>query len=183
MERVLDNNVADLRYEGERRHDTLAEILAVEPELVDYWIFGFVRNPWARMVSWWSMIENSRLAAEAGDEKNIAKFETYDVRKLVRGYDFATFLTKGADEVERIRTPQIEFLSVDERRPDFIGLTENIAEDINVVRKRIGARPRAKLPHRHRGRHGPYRDYYTPALRDRVAELFKADIDEFGYEF
>ncbi|HEV2798839.1 MAG TPA: sulfotransferase family 2 domain-containing protein, partial [Nocardioides sp.] len=38
------------------RHATLGKILRNEPDLVDYWTFGFVRNPWARMVSLYSII-------------------------------------------------------------------------------------------------------------------------------
>ncbi len=183
MEKVLDKNVEDIRGQEHRRHGTLTNILELEPDLASYWIFGFVRNPWARMVSWWSMIDVARQAADAGHPGHIARFEGYPVWRIVRDYDFATFVTRGADEVERIRMPQIEFLSTPDRRPDYIGRTENMQEDINVVRKKLGLQPRKSLPHRHKGTHGPYRDYYTPATRDRVATLFRADIEEFGYEF
>ena len=67
VERVLDNNVDDIRFERSRRHDTLSEILEREPDLSAYWTFGFVRNPWSRMVSWWAMIAEAKASAEAGD--------------------------------------------------------------------------------------------------------------------
>jgi hypothetical protein len=35
----------------------------------------------------------------------------------------------------------------------------------------------------HRGDYGSYRDYYTPATRDRVGQVFAADIDTYGYQF
>ena len=38
------------------RHAPYERILRAAPQAVDYWSFGFVRNPWARMVSWYSMI-------------------------------------------------------------------------------------------------------------------------------
>lgn len=184
IEKVLDKSVADVRFEQSRRHDTLSEVLEREPALSEYWIFGFVRNPWERMVSWWAMLAKAKAAAAAGDEYNIRKFETLEVWRAVRGYaDFETFVTRGPDEVERLRTSQVGFLSTPTRSADFIGRTENIIDDINVVRQRLGLRPRNKVPHRHRGSHGPYRDYYTPRTRDRIASLFKDDIDEFGYEF
>lgn len=182
VERLLDRHLDDSQGQGSR-HDTLREILEMEPALTDYWIFGFVRNPWARMVSLWSMIDTAGRSAEAGDESNRRKFETYPVWRAVRGYDFETFLTRGADEVERLRRTQVDFLYTPQRQPDFIGRTENISEDINVVRDRIGLPITGSLPHRHKGSHGPYRDFYTPSLRDRVAQLFAADIEAFGYEF
>jgi hypothetical protein len=184
IEKVLDQNLDDVRFEQRRRHDTLRQILEREPMLSDYWIFGFVRNPWSRMVSWWAMIAQARAAAAAGDEANIRKFERYPVWKAVRDYpDFETFVMRGPDEVERLRITQLDFLSTPTRKPDFIGRTENMLDDVNVVRSRLGLRPKPRLPHRHRGSYGPWRDYYTTETRDRVASLFKDDIEKFGYEF
>ena len=37
----------------------------------DYWTAGFVRNPWARMLSWWRMVERFRDGAERGVERYI----------------------------------------------------------------------------------------------------------------
>ena len=56
LEAVLDS-IPDSRGPKKRRHDTLAQILETEPEVSSYWIFGFVRNPWARMLSWFRMVE------------------------------------------------------------------------------------------------------------------------------
>ena len=183
MEKVLDRGIPDVRYEEPRKHDTLAHILELEPQVVDYWIFGFVRNPWARMVSWWSMIHDAAGAADAGNEWKQYQVNKYPLWRAMRDYTFEEFCTRGADEFERVRRPQLEFLTVPGRGPDFVGRTENIVDDVNKVRERLNLKVRPKLPHAHRGSHGPYRDYYTPALRDRVGQLFKADVDEFGYEF
>jgi hypothetical protein len=182
LEKLLDKRVPDIR-QPYWRHATLAEILAGEPGLTDYWIFGFVRNPWDRMVSWWSMIENARIAAENGNEKQIWRFEHYEEWRTVRGFDFPTFVTRGADEYERIGMPQVDLLYAEARRPDFVGRVEDLLTGVNLVRDRLGLRPKPTMPHQHQGSRGPYRDYYDAATRDRVAKLFAADIDEFGYEF
>ncbi|MCW2764696.1 MAG: Sulfotransferase family protein, partial [Nocardioides sp.] len=61
MTRLLKEQLGDAEVRHvAKRHSPLELILAREPELTQYWIFGFVRNPWDRMVSWWSMIENWR---------------------------------------------------------------------------------------------------------------------------
>ncbi len=182
IEVALDRNVPDIRAPYPR-HSTLGEVLAREPEVGDYWIFGFVRNPWARMVSWWAMIDNARIAAEAGNEAQIARFENYSEWKAVRGFTFEEFVTRGADEVAQIARPQLVLLTSGDRRPDFIGRAENMVDDFNVARERFGLRPKDAMPHKHKGTHGHYRDYYTPETRQRVADLFAVDIDEFGYEF
>ena len=68
------------------------------------------------------------------------------------------------------------------REVDFIGRTENLAADLRVVQERIGVTPQDP-PRRNRSTHGHYRDYFTDAARRRVAEVYAADIDRFGYTF
>ncbi len=182
LESVLDT-IPDIRRNPKSRHDTLSAILEREPGLTDYWIFGFVRNPWARMVSWWSMIDVAQKAADDGDESQRVKFEQYPLWRKTQGYDFETFILRGMDEVQRLRLPQIEILTAGDRVADFMGRTENYFDDVNKVRAKLGLPVEAELPHKHRGSHGPYRDYYTPKTRDKVAEVFKPDLDAFGYEF
>jgi hypothetical protein len=40
-----------------------------------------------------------------------------------------------------------------------------------------------EVPHRNARSSGSWRDYYTPATRDRVAEVYAKDVEEFGYRF
>ncbi len=60
--------------------------------------------------------------------------------------------------------------------------TETFAEDLAEVERRLGGDP-TPVPHRNRSPHGSYRDYYTPATRDRVAEVYADDLEAFGYTF
>ncbi len=53
------------------RHATLGKIIKHEPQVVDYWTFGFVRNPWARMLSWWRMMERFREGAASGNQRHV----------------------------------------------------------------------------------------------------------------
>lgn len=67
---------------------------------------------------------------------------------------------------------------------DFIGRFENLSGDFAVICERLGIAP-PSLPHEKRNTTGRkrYTEYYTPALRDLVAEKFRVDIEAFGYEF
>lgn len=44
IETIFDRRMPDARRPY-ARHETLSAILTREPDLTDYWIFGFVRNP------------------------------------------------------------------------------------------------------------------------------------------
>ena len=67
FDHMLDAEISDSRQiPGLDRHIGLSRILEREPQLASYWILGFVRNPWARMVSWWAMIEHVAASEAAG---------------------------------------------------------------------------------------------------------------------
>lgn len=184
MEHVLSKNVPDIRGERARRHASLAKILVREPALTHYWIFGIVRNPWARMFSLWSMTQRLVERAGAGDRGATRLLEKHAIwRTGVRYPDFDTFLREGPKDVARIGTPQVSWLTTPTRRADYIGRTENFDEVIQVVYRRLGLPPPEEVPHKNQGSHGSYHDYYSKAGRDRVAELFAPDIEEFGYSF
>ncbi len=182
MERLMEKNVPDVSHPYSR-HSGLSAMLEKDPGLRDYWIFGFVRNPWDRMVSWWSMIDLARQRADAGDQAQISRFERYEEWRSVRGMDFPTFLDRGPEVYPRFGLNQVGVLYAPDRKPDFVGRFEDLLEGFNVVRERLGLKPLAKMPHLHKGSRGPYQDYYDSVTRARVAELFADDIAEFGYEF
>jgi Sulfotransferase family len=167
------------------KHAHLGAALKSHPELAGYWTFGFVRNPWARLWSWWSMIERRRQQRDEGHPwavKRVANnaFWSGVINQLP---DFEAFVLAGPDRFARLRETQLSYLVAGERRADFVGRTETFGSDFGQVCDRLGIEPPPEEPRRNAGPTGSYRDHYTPAMRDRVAELFRADLDEFGYEF
>ena len=167
-----------------RRHAGLADALEAEPGLAGYFTFGFVRNPWARMHSWHSMVVRRKAAADAGDRRlarqlRVNEFWAGVARELL---DFEDFVLRGPDLFERLRTPQLHYLTAPGRRADLIGRTETLAADLARVFERLGVGTPG-LPRKNTGPPTDYRAAYTPAMRDRIAEVFAADIEEFGYRF
>lgn len=188
IDALFDNKIEDSRrVEGIARHSPLSRLLRTEPGLADYWSFGFVRNPWARMVSWWSMVGYVFERAEAGVEQARRKIETHPQAWLPEGEfrdDFDRFVLEGTEKVAKVGRPQVVTLSrKDGTTVDFIGRTENFDHDFNVVRERLGLEPIAQAPRRNVSTHGHYRDYYNDKTRQKVAEVFAPDIEAFGYEF
>ena len=95
------------------RHATLGKIIKHEPQVIDYWTFGFVRNPWARMVSWYSMISawDRRHGPRSGkpqDVKHNSMRDGNDMWRAAAAYSgFDEFVMRGTEELPRVGTPQI----------------------------------------------------------------------------
>ncbi len=174
---------------GQGKHQPLGRILTTEPALADYWSFGFVRNPWARMVSWWTMIDSWHQRVRAFEEgvPDAPPVRSRGVsmwREAATYSGFEEFVMRGTKELRRVGTPQVRYLRAPRhgREVDFIGRTESIVDDLAVVQAKLGLTPETP-PHRNRSHARDYRTYYTPETRAKVAEVYAEDIEEFGYSF
>ncbi len=187
LDAMIDAEVADARkVKGRTRHEGLAALLETEPALADYWSCGFVRNPWSRMVSWWAMAQRFADALEAGGSRQRQKISRvpHIWTPLVRySGSFDTFVMEGTKHVPRLVVSQVSLLTAGDQRVDFVGRIENFLADTNVLRERLGLAPVTALPQRNPSSHGHYSEYYTDRTRERVAEVFAADIEAFGYTF
>ena len=137
-----------------------------EKEFNLYFKFGFVRNPWDRLVSayhysvkWYTINDAQKL--------NLKKFD-----------NFSTWLRHGSIGGFNKYGSQLSYV----RGCDFIGKTENLQEDFNIVCDKIGI-PRHKLPHANKTKHKHYTEYYDDETKQFIAEKFAKDIEYFGYEF
>jgi Sulfotransferase family len=188
IDHLFDNELGDARrVPGRQRHATYRRIVQKEPALADYWSCGFVRNPWARMVSWWSMGGSVFARAERGVEHASAHLRNNPEHWAPFGEyrdDFRRFVLEGTVEVERFGRPQVAWLT---KRSgdlvDFVGKVESFVADVNVVRERLGLEPVAEQPRKNKSAHGHYSQYYDDETRERVAEVFADDIEAFGYTF
>jgi len=124
--------------------------------------FGFVRNPWDRIVSWYHFSKN-RIALPA-----IFK-------------DFIELMEQGAVYRPLMMT---EMLCDKDGKllVDFVGRYETLQEDFNKVCVDIGIDTR-KLHLVNPSKHKPYQECYTPALVESVRRLYQKDIETFKYSF
>ena len=142
-----------------------------------YFKFSFVRNPWDRMVSQYYYRRS---------EKPFDVFVEEAFADLDDRTDFSRHII-----------PQSDYLYDEDGRMliDFVGRYENIEADFDKVMERVGLANK-KLPRMNvSGMRGwrrlfgkekprpPFQDHYTPALRDRVGEFYRADIENFDYAF
>lgn len=146
--------------------------------LDEYFTFTIVRNPWARLVSAWVFMkaggQHARDARWA--EKHLAGIDDFQI--FVQEWVNESNIRKGIHFI-----PQVDFLKLDGRiSVDFIGKLENIRQDFETVKQRIGL-PYAQLPHKNKSAHKDFRDYYTAETRDLVAAVYREDIEQLGYSF
>ena len=182
----LDEVLDDARHvPGVDRHATLGQILQAEPGLAAYWTVGFVRNPWARMLSWFRMVERFKERAEKGRRGADAFLKKNQFIKGVAEAcpDFETFVMKGPDQWARLRTPQVRYLTSKTRRADFIGRQETLEADLRAIFARLEL-PWEPLQSVNVDKSRPdYHELYTDPMRRRIEELFAKDIAAFDYSF
>ena len=141
------------------------------PECANYFSFAFVRNPWDRMVSVFCH-KDPNLAmclAAAGIDLQSLSFDQF--LGTARAFDHVHLV------------PQAKFI-YDDRGAclvDFLGRFEHLERDFAAVRQHL--RIDAELSWHNRSTHGDYRQYYDERRRRVVAELYREDIEAFGYEF
>jgi hypothetical protein len=133
-----------------------------------YFKFGFVRNPWDRVVSLYERNE----AIQLRDKMTFEQFVDWIQ------YSSATCVHSSPHryQLDWFVDPNGYVLA------DFIGKFERLDEDWEKIAQKLGIAD--KLPHRRanpRERH--YREYYNPRTQEVIANKFRIDIEKFGYEF
>ena len=142
--------------------------------------FSIVRNPWARMYSFYKFHRG-----QGGREHQL--FEKYN--------HFKEWVLDGCPHHytrpnERFAFPknvhsQFDWLSKNgEVLVDYIARLENINEDCKFIFDKTGIDTGVLFPHHNKcTQKNEYQNYYDPEARGIVAELCGADIEFFGYDF
>ena len=182
VDELLWERVPDLRT-IRPRHEIAARGRQKLDAWDEYYKFAFVRNPWDRLVSWYSMVTAPPKIPKHGN----------DLWQYVRDNSstFEGFILNCTDEIEvrkgvysSFTLNQLDYLTDenDNLLVDFVGRVENFDEDLRKVFRRIGISLEA-IPHKNRSNHRHYSTFYTPETEMIVRERFKRDIEYFGYEF
>lgn len=182
--KVAGNGIIKSLYgKGSSGHNKLIKYKKFDKEKYkSYFKFGFVRNPWDRLVSAYFYLKQGgmeRLDYEFST-KYLSKYETFQEfvldmqnegirKKIMAWYHFV---------------PQYEFLCDDYGAVgvDFLGRIENIEEDFNEL-KRILNKEQASLQKHNKSSHKNYIYYYDSNTRRIVGEIYEKDIEMFKYRF
>lgn len=157
-------------------------------------LIAFCRNPWNRACSmyfWGAYLAQDRINRRARGLK-VKATVTEDMDRAIvelfhRGFPaWVRALYDDTDEFQdhfgvdlRPRDPQVSWFSG--RQPDIIVRLEHVEQDFQQVQELLGcAQP---FPWVNRTEHDNHYSYYDDESRRLVAELFRDDIETFGYEY
>ena len=179
----------------------------------DFFTFAFVRNPWARMVSaHLNLLLSRNPVSEPVLQHAHSRRKEAPATEIPSGgwtdltfREFLEFLTHGNPRTFNVHwKPQHLFFTGN--RLDYIGRFEQLDEDFDVVRERLGIG--ARLPRVNSTRytssqpttteivadwtpeqllvlpaHPKYPQFYAPEMREIVARIYARDVEMFGYSF
>lgn len=126
--------------------------------------FGFVRNPWDRLVS---LYHYQRRQANRPEHR-----VGFDDWLAAHGPDWNG------------RRPQLFWLCDEDGRElvDFVGRYERLSTDFAYVARQLG-RPDLKLSRMNTSTREPYQAYYSDWQRDMVGEWYADEVARYGYQF
>ncbi len=153
------------------KHSTLSDIdgIVTPQEIAAMFTFTLVRNPWDRMVSYYTWARSQR-------------FDHPAVR-LAKAVDFTTFLGDPMTRAAWAATPARHYMTTadgEERCRLYIRL-ERFAEDAAPLWDHLGFR--LELPRVNTSMRGDYRIYYSDRDAETLAAMAAEDIARFGYGF
>lgn len=163
-------------------HTSLAEYSYIfnEYDFNRYFKFAFVRNPWDRL---WSAY---RFLRQGGfNEKDAQWFNL----NLAMYEDFESFVMQwlNSDNIKNYIhfQSQISLLSLPKSKKiplNYLGFYENLEEDFYYIAKKI--KPNVNLQHLNKTQdNNNFIDVYTSKMIERVAQVYREDIDRFNYSF
>jgi chondroitin 4-sulfotransferase 11 len=131
--------------------------------------FTVVRNPWERAVSsWkWCMLKKGLPLGSFADFLRIPCEQMTPQQRYHTSPQWQHVVDAGGD---------LAYL-------DHIGRLENIEDTRRWISETLGLPAGTTLPHLKKTDHDPYTQYYTPETRQLVADIFRKDIELFGYQY
>jgi hypothetical protein len=131
--------------------------------------FGFVRNPWDRMVSGFHYILQNPAHGRYGEVSKMT-FDQY---------------LRARDRGELPFRPMWEWLSDGDGNQivSEVFRYEDLREEYPHIVRSCGIEDPPPLPVLNASKHGDYRDYYSSELADIVRRRFSREIALFGYRF
>ena len=132
-----------------------------------YFSFAVVRNPWDRFVSYCAFL-----------------FRKTDVFEIDPKHCMRQVLVSPEHHQRILFRPQCELVTDEQHNVivDRVCHMERMQDDFDEVCERLGL-PKKPLERINPSSHRNYRDYYDRDLANEVGEVYRRDVEIFGYEF
>lgn len=147
-------------------------------ELLYYFKFAFVRNPYDRLVSAYEFLRRGGITRNDKEffEKELSQFSSF--RNFVQGWLTDRSVWKGIHF-----KPQYHFVCdpANKLHLDFLGRFENLEADFQYVASRLGVS--AALPRTNSSSRDSYEKYYDNETREIVSLVYRRDLEVLGYDF
>ena len=145
-----------------------------------YFTFTVVRNPWARVLSAYQFLRRGGFHQQdaAWAERHLSQFSSFD--EFV-----AQWLTPPNIYRALHFVPQHEFLRSrsGQLNLDFVGRLETIQADFDSIKEKIGIDCDIRHLNKSKSKPHHYRQSYTARSRHIVEQIYRTDIETFGYDF
>ncbi|MCD1636366.1 sulfotransferase family protein [Martelella mediterranea] len=177
-------------FATESYHIPAVRYQAADPVCFEaYFKFSFVRNPWHRCLSAYEYLKkrcssdmsfpDHRWAASNLTNVNsfsdfLVSLENPNIRKSIKRY------IHFRDQIDWISSPGKKRKIL----VDFVGRYEEISKDYTEICRTLGLTVHPPLPPGNSKSHDQdYRRIYTSQMVDLVQDIYRTDIETFGYEF
>ena len=145
----------------------------------EYFKFAVVRNPWDRLVSAFYFLKNGGITPfdKKWAQDNIQEFNTFD--EFVIGW-----LNKEKINSETHFKPQTYWICDENKKimVDFIARLETIDQDFLFIANKIGSKNKT-IKKLNASSRLDYRKYYSDRTKNIIRNIYKDDIELFGYSY
>lgn len=186
--RWLDQHVPGI--ENRSKHCVVSEARENWPDLGT--TFVFVRNPWDRMVSYWSFIGQR---AQQRINNRLLGLPVKRSTTADRDRDLVDYYKKGFDvwinDLYHHRPNAFDLSDTHHRREttqmhwakdvDLVIRVEDFDRDFSKIQALVGCQQ--PLDRHNSSDHDHYRSYYDSVTQQMIREMYAEDIKVFGYEF
>ena len=185
IEEILHQNVAGLqKIFGMHDHARWGRQRMPANVWDDVFKFAFVRNPWDRLVSWYSMIEQRAASKPRHQLNKLLQYASATAPTFSDYIELCTATITDNDGVKSFMFNQLDYVADENGNliVDYVGRYERFSQDLKIVLDRLGIKDCA-IPHVNQSKHTHYSRYYTERTRQIVADRYARDIEYFGYRF